>query len=248
MLFVALIIRGEGGAVKERLPVNTRASRRRDRRRRRRASSGFTLVELLVVIAIITILAALVMPATISALRQGESTRCKSNLHQIGAALITYAQNNAGLLPRHDDSEARVIDAQMWWRTAQGQLVPLLREWRIFQCPADEAPSSELGVPRWHSYGYNTNYYDNETDTWRGWKFKNISEVDNAVAALVFLDSNEGDGGVDGNSDRGYQDWPISNPRVGLQRHSRGFNAAFLDGHVQYFKVGETTPENYEWY
>ena len=62
-------------------------------------SPAFTLIELLVVIAIIAVLAALLLPVLGKVQDGANSTKCASNLRQIGVAINAYTADNDGQLP-----------------------------------------------------------------------------------------------------------------------------------------------------
>ena len=65
----------------------------------KKSSTAFTLIELLVTIAIAAVLASLAYAGAGAVIGKGHSTKCLSNMRQIGAAMHLFAGDNAGRLP-----------------------------------------------------------------------------------------------------------------------------------------------------
>jgi prepilin-type N-terminal cleavage/methylation domain-containing protein len=62
-------------------------------------AAGFTLVELLVVIGIIALLMGILLPTLSRAREAGSRTKCASNLHNLGLACHSFANDHKGWFP-----------------------------------------------------------------------------------------------------------------------------------------------------
>ncbi len=139
---------------------------------------GFTLIELLTVIGIIAVLAAMLFPVLTQAREMARGTACISNIQNIDAAVLMYAQDyDETIVPwrncpvqTRDGAIACPIDEQiatLWTSTVQ----PYLKSSQVLFCPSfvvkdtakamDQADCDGDGSPGSGSTGFlpADNYY-----------------------------------------------------------------------------------------
>ena len=79
---------------------------------------GFTLIELLVVISVIATLLAILMPSLRKARESTKETVCRSNLRNVGMALMLYAQDNNYTMADSNTTNG------FFWYSSPGRLRP----------------------------------------------------------------------------------------------------------------------------
>jgi prepilin-type N-terminal cleavage/methylation domain-containing protein/prepilin-type processing-associated H-X9-DG protein len=230
--------------------------RRKVTRTRPRRIPGFTLIELLVVIAIIALLAAMLLPALSRAKEAGRKTKCISNLRNMGLALLMYADDHNGAIPRGNDP--------IWWQVLtptlggrtrsdygkvhiytcpsypeKRQLICYVVNAWTFSGPADKVGSEQIGLTRMNKLQQpaETVYFaDNENGSWR--------PIITALGAIGSIELNDvwspshlpyAPGGKTLNAER----------RVARARHGRGPNLLFFDGHAGWKRAERLTVEDW---
>jgi prepilin-type N-terminal cleavage/methylation domain-containing protein/prepilin-type processing-associated H-X9-DG protein len=162
---------------------------------------AFTLIEILTGLVVIAILATLLLPALNSSLESSRTSKCVSNLRQIGVGIFAYASDNDGNLP-----------VQYWWTESAappalsrggqpnglGFIAPYFGvqdphlglgvKPKVFDCPS--GPShyffTNSDIPNWCSYVYQSpNTADNGATATNLPNKSTICTASNALVADV---------------------------------------------------------------
>src|SRR5262245_272531 len=180
-----------------------------------RAANGFTLIELLVVIAIIVILIALLVPALDGAKQRAWTTRCMSNLRQLGTAWQLYAGESHDSVAPNNPGGMEFFEhwVKGWYSTSytpdatnlvllrESYLWPYLGSLGVWRCPGDKStitiPETGEILPRVRSVSIN-NWLGTDY-TWNGSAgagFKKVRKLADMMRpspadTYVFLDERE---------------------------------------------------------
>lgn len=218
------------------------------------AKNAFTLIELLVVIAIIAILAAMLLPVLSRAKAKAQNISCLNNLKQLQVCWQTYAGDNEDIMtpnnfvytvPVGTTNESTLGEDDLTWCRSiapldnypiNDQTSVLFRYNQnsgIYHCPADRsAVKDQPGKIRNRSYNM-SNSINCKADN----HYRKYSEVPRPTELFVFIDTHENaiwDATFGVLAQGSYwQDYWLDVP---ADRHQRGANISFVDGHAERWK------------
>ena len=230
----------------------------------RRGCAAFTLIELLVVLAIIALLAGMLLPALGRSKATAQSASCLNNMRQLQLAVIAYAQDHEDrFIPNRSTNDNLIIrnlpgswilgNAQRDTDPAtitQGALFSYVQATPVYRCPSDKSTvTGNKSLPRLRTYALSS-WLGSEFQSYglvvpnevnpRRQKFR-LSQVRKPESVFTFIDEHE-----DAIDDGVYVSQSVLGPGLNpnppawfelpTDRHNRGANLSFVDGHAEYHR------------
>lgn len=210
-------------------------------------ASGFTLIELLVVIAIIALLAAILFPVFARARENARRSACMSNLKQIALGMIQYTQDNDERFPRPGGptgtcwSAAEVTTYGVLPQSQAMNIMPYIKSEQIFRCPSQTGANNVAGRVL-SSYATNTamGFRIEPPASYSTFIDRHLSTFIEPARVIMWME----DGTASGNFrflDCTNYFASIDSPSKRPNRHLSGGNIAFVDGHVKWYPLPETS-------
>lgn len=189
---------------------------------------AFTLIEILVVTGVIGLLIAILVPSLAQSREQARAVTCRSNLSQLGKALVMYAANYGNMLPYEDRGEEVSAGRICWFDAIDRYLSKNKADLAVKTCP-----TVALDEPRRvESYRMNSKLAESATagtaEKAKYFKpYRKLDTLDRPGATVVLFDGHVG-GLVTSFKGR----WRLKGGDISY-RHNVNTNLLFADWHVE---------------
>ena len=205
---------------------------------------AFTLIELLVVIAIIAILALLALPSFRTVEETGRTTKCASNLRQIGAGMMAFSDDHANQFPESGsvipwNTTDSTTGKQSWMQQTAPYLgnatdpSTLPAGGNVFTCPSSSTAKLSYGSTtddKYYSYFNGAHAAHAQTGTFAA---VNKTLIAHPAEQILSGDITDWQGNGNGEYDADKDDYSMCPIDLQSTFHNGTINLLFADGHVE---------------
>ncbi len=205
-------------------------------------NQAFTLIELLIVVSIISVIMGIVFPVLSMIREKSKQAVCMSNMGQMYKALLQYTIENDGYLPLKDNSatsDSGIIpcNGEVWFKAIDRYITTDILPEKQTEISTKERLSLIKQDPFINTISqderHKTRTIKMNTQLTNGSMCNRmIDSIRFSSKTVLLFDGRTDSPGVANNFDGSYGSI--------AQRHSRGANILFMDGHVERVQNGDS--------